>query len=46
MLETGQAHACHRFVIEDALDEEPRLLVRPVNLSTRALTTDQVREGF
>jgi hypothetical protein len=27
MLETGQAHACHRFVLEDAEEEKPRLLV-------------------
>ncbi|GAA6020961.1 hypothetical protein JCM11491_001565 [Sporobolomyces phaffii] len=27
MLETGQAHACHRFVLEDAEQERPRLLL-------------------
>jgi len=27
MLETGQAHACHRFVVEDDEEEKPRLLV-------------------
>lgn len=27
MLEIGQAHACHRFVVEDAEQEKPRLLV-------------------
>ncbi|CEQ39153.1 SPOSA6832_00629 [Sporobolomyces salmonicolor] len=27
MLETGQAHACHRFVLEDAEQEKIRLLV-------------------
>lgn len=28
LLETGQAHACHRFVLENAEDEQARLLVR------------------
>lgn len=28
LLETGQAHACHRFVLEDTEEEKPRLLVR------------------
>ncbi|GAA5837062.1 hypothetical protein JCM5353_002481 [Sporobolomyces roseus] len=27
MLETGQAHACHRFVVEDDEEEKPRLLL-------------------
>ncbi|BGP39930.1 hypothetical protein JCM10450v2_003909 [Rhodotorula kratochvilovae] len=27
LLETGQAHACHRFVLEDAVDEQARLLL-------------------
>ncbi|GAA5910815.1 putative polyadenylation protein [Sporobolomyces salmoneus] len=27
LLETGQAHACHRFVLEDAEEEKPRLLL-------------------
>ncbi|GAA5878827.1 hypothetical protein JCM16303_007198 [Sporobolomyces ruberrimus] len=27
MLETGQAHACHRFVLEDSEQEKPRLLL-------------------
>jgi hypothetical protein len=27
MLELGQAHACHRFVVEDQEEEKPRLLV-------------------
>jgi ubiquitin-protein ligase E3 D len=27
MLEIGQAHACHRFVVEDAEQEKARLLV-------------------
>ncbi|GAA5861556.1 hypothetical protein JCM3774_002625 [Rhodotorula dairenensis] len=35
MLETGQAHACHRFVIEDAADEEARLLLWFFNPSIR-----------
>lgn len=29
LLETGQAHACHRFVLEDAETEQAKLLVRP-----------------
>lgn len=28
MLETGQAHACHRFILEDAKTEQAKLLVR------------------
>lgn len=28
LLELGQAHACHRFVLVDAEDDRPRLLVR------------------
>ncbi|GAA5981760.1 hypothetical protein JCM10908_004598 [Rhodotorula pacifica] len=35
MLETGQAHACHRFVIEDAADEETHLLLWFFNPSIR-----------
>lgn len=35
MLEIGQAHACHRFVCEDAETEQPRVLV-----SCRALSTN------
>ncbi|GAA5981830.1 hypothetical protein JCM5350_005740 [Sporobolomyces pararoseus] len=27
LLETGQAHACHRFVLEDTEEEKPRLLL-------------------
>ncbi|GJN89278.1 hypothetical protein Rhopal_002257-T1 [Rhodotorula paludigena] len=27
MLETGQAHACHRFVLEDAANEQAKLLL-------------------
>lgn len=34
MLEIGQAHACHRFVVEEAETEKPRLLVS-VTLSSR-----------
>lgn len=29
MLEIGQAHACHRFAVEDAETEQVRVLVRP-----------------
>lgn len=35
MLELGQAHACHRFVIEDAEDERVRLLLWLFNPAVR-----------
>ncbi|GAA5918203.1 hypothetical protein JCM1841_005299 [Sporobolomyces salmonicolor] len=35
MLETGQAHACHRFVLEDAEQEKIRLLIWFFNPAVR-----------
>ncbi|GAA6062829.1 hypothetical protein JCM10212_002467 [Sporobolomyces blumeae] len=35
MLETGQAHACHRFVVEDAEEEQPRLILWFFNPAVR-----------
>ncbi|GAA5893750.1 hypothetical protein JCM5296_001124 [Sporobolomyces johnsonii] len=35
MLETGQAHACHRFVLEDAEQEKTRLLIWFFNPAVR-----------
>jgi len=35
MLELGQAHACHRFVVEDQEEEKPRLLLWLFNPAVR-----------
>ncbi len=43
MLELGQAHACHRFVVEDQEEEKPRLLVSATLLGrgSTMVTTDE-----
>lgn len=42
MLETGQAHACHRFILEDAQTEQAKLLVRSNSLLA-CIVADRVR---